>query len=316
MVRGALVEPARARGGHRGRGRGRARRRGAGRRAADAPGRRAARHRDAGARRHLGRRRARRARCPGRASLILTTFGRPGYLRRALEQGASGFLLKDAPARELAAAIRAVARGVAGGRPGARGRGARWRATSPLTAREARGAGRGGADTTRVAEIARSLHLSEGTVRNYLSASMRKLGARNRGEAIDRGDARRAGSRILEASLAADLHCSRGIRNGTGGAAGARRQASARRLPDPRARDQRPSARVPRLGVEHAEAAGGDRQHRRHVLAQLRERAPRRVHDGRGDDGALRGRPRDGARRSSAPRARARSSSCATRPRA
>ena len=66
---------------------------------------------------------------------------------------------------------------------------------------------------------------------------------------------RRAGSRNLKSALAAGLHCRRGSRNGTGGAAGARRQASARRLPDPRARDQRLPARVPRLGVEHAEAA-------------------------------------------------------------
>ena len=65
---------------------------------------------------------------PGIRVLILTTFGRPGYLRRALEQGASGFLLKDAPARELAAAVRAVHAGPPRRRPRARGRGDRGRA--------------------------------------------------------------------------------------------------------------------------------------------------------------------------------------------
>ncbi len=87
--------------------------------------RRAARHRDARA--STGSRPAPSSsrELPQTRVLILTTFGRPGYLRRALEQGASGFLLKDAPARELAAAIREVAAGSASGRPGARGRGAR-----------------------------------------------------------------------------------------------------------------------------------------------------------------------------------------------
>jgi two-component system, NarL family, response regulator DesR len=119
---------------------------------------------------------------PETRSLILTTFGRPGYLRRALEEGASGFLLKDAHASELAAAIREVA---AGGRAvdPALAAAAITEGTSPLTTREQdvlAAAARNGT----AAEIAANLHLSEGTVRNYLSAAIRKLGARNRGEAV------------------------------------------------------------------------------------------------------------------------------------
>lgn len=119
---------------------------------------------------------------PNTRSLILTTFGRPGYMRRALEQGASGFLLKDAPASELAAAIRAVAAGRTAVNATLAAAALR-EGESPLTAREhevlAASASHGTA-----AEIAAELHLSEGTVRNYLSAAMRKLGARNRREAI------------------------------------------------------------------------------------------------------------------------------------
>jgi two-component system, NarL family, response regulator DesR len=119
---------------------------------------------------------------PAVRTLILTTFGRPGYLRRALENGARGFLLKDAPARELAAAIRTV---VAGGRAidPALAAATITEGESPLTARESdvlRAAMRH--DTA--ADIAATLHLSEGTVRNYLSAAIQKLGARNRREAI------------------------------------------------------------------------------------------------------------------------------------
>lgn len=120
---------------------------------------------------------------PSTRVLILTTFGRPGYLRRALENGASGFLLKDAPAGELAAAVRSVA---AGGRaidPGLAAA-AITEGESPLTRREHEVlAAAAGHDTA--ADIAAALHLSEGTVRNYLSAAIRKLGARNRREAID-----------------------------------------------------------------------------------------------------------------------------------
>ncbi|HVU78307.1 MAG TPA: response regulator transcription factor [Gaiellaceae bacterium] len=121
---------------------------------------------------------------PATRTLILTTFGRPGYLRRALENGASGFLLKDAPVGELAAAIRTVAGGGRAIDPGLAAS-AITEGESPLTQREqevlAAAAGHGSA-----ADIAAALHLSQGTVRNYLSASIRKLGARNRREAIDR----------------------------------------------------------------------------------------------------------------------------------
>lgn len=113
--------------------------------------------------------------------LMLTTFGRPGYLRRALDSGAVGFLLKDAPPAELAAAVR---RAAAGQRVvdtelalSALSDGA-----SPLTDREREvlAAARHGAS---VADIAAQLALSEGTVGNYLSAAMQKTGARNRVEA-------------------------------------------------------------------------------------------------------------------------------------
>jgi two-component system response regulator DesR len=120
---------------------------------------------------------------PATRVLILTTFGRPGYLRRALEQGASGFLLKDAPARELAAAVRAVAAGLRAVDP-ALAAAALAEGESPLTAREGEVLA-AAASHDSAGDIASALHLSEGTVRNYLSASIRKLGARNRGEAIE-----------------------------------------------------------------------------------------------------------------------------------
>jgi two-component system response regulator DesR len=112
--------------------------------------------------------------------IILTTFARAGYLRRALEVGASGYLLKDAPSAQLADAVRRV---VAGGRaidPALATEA--WTDPDPLTDRERQvlrlaDEGRSGA------EIARELRLSEGTVRNYLSETIGKLGARNRVEA-------------------------------------------------------------------------------------------------------------------------------------
>jgi len=114
--------------------------------------------------------------------LILTTFGRPGYLRRAMEGGAAGFLLKDAPASELAAAIR---RAVAGERvvdPGLAAA-ALSEGESPLTAREHEVLAASREHAT-VADLARALYLSPGTVRNHLSAAMQKLDARNRAEAL------------------------------------------------------------------------------------------------------------------------------------
>ena len=115
--------------------------------------------------------------------LILTTFGRPGYLRRAMESGAAGFLLKDAPAHELAAAIR---RAVAGERvvdPGLAAAALSEGGVSLLTPREHEvlAASR---DHATVAELANTLYLSPGTVRNHLSSVMQKLDARNRAEAV------------------------------------------------------------------------------------------------------------------------------------
>ncbi len=114
--------------------------------------------------------------------LILTTFGRPGYLRRAMASGAAGFLLKDTPAGELAAAIR---RAVAGERvvdPGLAAA-ALSQGESPLTPRELEVllASR---EHATVAELAGALYLSPGTVRNHLSSAMQKLDARNRTEAV------------------------------------------------------------------------------------------------------------------------------------
>ena len=114
--------------------------------------------------------------------LIVTTFGRPGYLRRAMEGGASGFLLKDAPASDLARAIR---RAVAGERvvdPGLAAA-ALSEGESPLTEREHEVLSASRQHAT-VADIASALYLSPGTVRNHLSAVMRKLDARNRAEAV------------------------------------------------------------------------------------------------------------------------------------
>ena len=112
--------------------------------------------------------------------VILTTFARAGYLRRALEAGASGYLLKDSPAEQLANAIRRVH---AGGRAVDPELAAEaWSEPDPLTDRERqvlRLAGEGQA----TGEIAEALHLSEGTVRNYLSEAISKLGAQNRVEA-------------------------------------------------------------------------------------------------------------------------------------
>jgi two-component system, NarL family, response regulator DesR len=123
-----------------------------------------------------------RRQVPGCRILMLTTFGRPGYLRRAMEGGAAGFLLKDAPATELAAAIR---RAVAGERvvdPGLAAA-ALSQGESPLTPREHEVLVASREHAT-VAELAQALYLSPGTVRNHLSSAMQKLDARNRAEAV------------------------------------------------------------------------------------------------------------------------------------
>jgi two-component system response regulator DesR len=114
--------------------------------------------------------------------LIVTTFGRPGYLRRAMEGGAAGFLLKDAPAAELARAIRRAAAGERVVDPGLAAA-ALSEGDSPLTEREHDVLAASRAHAT-VADIAAAVYLSPGTVRNHLSSVMRKLNARNRAEAV------------------------------------------------------------------------------------------------------------------------------------
>ena len=114
--------------------------------------------------------------------LILTTFGRPGYLRRAMEGGASGFVLKDAPASELSSAIRRALRGERVVDPGLAAA-ALSQGESPLTPREHEVLAASREHAT-VAELASALFLSPGTVRNHLSSVMQKLDARNRGEAV------------------------------------------------------------------------------------------------------------------------------------
>jgi two-component system response regulator DesR len=112
--------------------------------------------------------------------VILTTFARPGYLRRALDAGATGYVLKDAPSTRLADAIRRVH---AGGRSIDPELAAEaWGEGDPLTDRE-RQILRLAADGRSGPEIAGELHLSEGTVRNYLSEAISKVGGRNRVDA-------------------------------------------------------------------------------------------------------------------------------------
>lgn len=122
-----------------------------------------------------------RNRVPSCRVLILTTFGRPGYLRRALEAGARGFLVKDAPVEELAGAIRRVLAGERVVDP-ALAATALSAGPNPLTERE-RDVLSAAVDGSPVADIAKTLHLSESTVRNYLSTAIGKAGARNRIEA-------------------------------------------------------------------------------------------------------------------------------------
>jgi two-component system response regulator DesR len=122
------------------------------------------------------------AQLPSCRVLILTTFGRPGYLRRAMEGGASGFVLKDAPASELSSAIRRALRGERVVDPGLAAA-ALSQGESPLTPREHEVLAASRQHAT-VADLASALYLSPGTVRNHLSSVMQKLDARNRGEAV------------------------------------------------------------------------------------------------------------------------------------
>jgi len=123
-----------------------------------------------------------RAELPALRVLILTTFGRPGYLRRAFDAGASGFLLKDAPAAQLASAIRRAVTGERVRDPEL-AVAALSSGENPLTPREREVLGRARNGGT-IAEIAGDLHLSPGTTRNHLSAVMQKLGAATRQDAI------------------------------------------------------------------------------------------------------------------------------------
>ena len=127
-----------------------------------------------------------RAALPSCRVLMVTTFGRPGYLRRAMAAGASGFLVKDTPARQLADAVRRIAAGLRVVDPALAAE-TLASGDSPLTRRETdtlRAARFGGT----IADIAAELGLSEGTVRNHLSSAIGKTGARTRAEAVRLAD--------------------------------------------------------------------------------------------------------------------------------
>ncbi|MFI5866508.1 response regulator [Streptomyces sp. NPDC051546] len=123
-----------------------------------------------------------RRQCPGCRVLILTTFGRPGYLRRAMEAGAAGFLVKDGPVEELARAVRRVLAGETVIDP-ALAAAALSAGPNPLTPREVDVLS-ASVDGATVADIAARVHLSESTVRNYLSSAIGKTATRNRMEAV------------------------------------------------------------------------------------------------------------------------------------
>lgn len=119
---------------------------------------------------------------PGCRVLMVTTFGRAGYLRQAMAAGASGFVVKDTPARQLADAVRRVHEGLRVVDPGLAAQSLAY-GDSPLTERET-DVLRAARDGGTVADIARELRLSEGTVRNHLSSAIGKTGARTRAEAV------------------------------------------------------------------------------------------------------------------------------------
>lgn len=114
--------------------------------------------------------------------IVCTTFGRPGYLARAMAAGASGFVVKDSPPEQLVDAVRRVHNGLRVVDPALAAE-SLANGASPLTAREHEVL-RAASDGGTVADVARRLHLSEGTVRNHLSAAIGKTGARTRAEAI------------------------------------------------------------------------------------------------------------------------------------
>ncbi len=123
-----------------------------------------------------------RAAVPRTRVLIVTTFGRPGYLRKALQAGASGFVVKDTPARQLADAVRRVHAGLRVVDP-ALAADSLVSGESPLTDRET-DVLRAARDGAPVASIAAALFLSAGTVRNHLSSAIGKTGASTRAEAV------------------------------------------------------------------------------------------------------------------------------------
>lgn len=127
-----------------------------------------------------------RAALPACKVLVVTTFGRPGYLRRAMSAGASGFVVKDTPARQLADAVRRVAAGLRVVDPGLAAE-SLAAGDSPLTARETEVL-RAARDGGTIADLAATLALSEGTVRNHLSSAIGKTGARTRAEAVRLAD--------------------------------------------------------------------------------------------------------------------------------
>lgn len=129
-----------------------------------------------------------RAALPACRVVILTTFGRPGYLARAMRAGAAGFVVKDSPPEELADAVRRVHAGLRVVDPTLAAE-SLSSGTSPLTDRE-RDVLLAAADGATVADVARQLHLSEGTVRNHLSAAIGKTSARTRAEAVRLADER------------------------------------------------------------------------------------------------------------------------------
>jgi two-component system response regulator DesR len=129
-----------------------------------------------------------RAALPTCRVVVLTTFGRPGYLARAMRAGASGFVVKDAPPEQLADAVRRVHAGLRVVDPALAAE-SLSSGMSPLTGRE-HDVLIAATDGATVADIAGELHLSEGTVRNHLSAAIGKTGARTRAEAVRLADER------------------------------------------------------------------------------------------------------------------------------
>lgn len=120
--------------------------------------------------------------------LIVTTFGRPGYLRRALDAGASGFVVKETPAEKLAEAVRKIHAGQRVVDP-ALATESLFEGANPLTEREQETL-RIARDGDKISSIAKKVHLSEGTVRNYLSSAIHKTGAATRAAAAKRADER------------------------------------------------------------------------------------------------------------------------------